>query len=170
MKRLFCVISLLFLSSCGFHPIYGNLGNESPVDERMNQIAIANISNREGQVLRNQLIDRMYHHGRPSEPIARLEISLQSSDTSLGLQKDATTTRQEHSLSADYRLKDMNDKVLFSGSARSIVSYSKLSAQYGTLAAQQNASDRSVKDVGEQIINRLSLYLSETPVEPADLK
>lgn len=155
------ILSFLALAGCGFRPIYGSFEDRQQVAGALNNVAIANIADREGQMLRNHLIDRMYHNGRPQNPSATLEIRLSSSEISMGIQKDATTARQEYNLSANYVLKDNNGKELTKGIARSIVSYNKLDAQYGTLASKQNASDRAVKEVGEQIINRISLYFAE---------
>lgn len=161
LRKISIAFALLALSGCGFSPIYGSFGNDADVSAKLNNVEISNISNREGQVLRNLLIDRMYHNGRPENTTSILEISLKSNEISLGLQKDATTSRQEHNLTATYVLKDKNGNELTRGTARSIVSYNKLDPQYGTLASKQNASDRAIKEVSEQIINRISLYFAE---------
>jgi LPS-assembly lipoprotein len=155
-------LSLLLLTSCGFQPVYGDLSHNPATASALSNVAIANIPNRDGQALRNHLIDRMYGKARPQSPTTKLEISLHSYTINLGLQKDATTTRQEYNLTASYVLKNNDGKILLSGDVRSIVSYNKLEAQYATVAAQQSAIDRAIAEVGEQIVNRISLYLSET--------
>lgn len=160
--------ALLMLAGCGFSPIYGSFGNNAGVSAELNNVMIANIPNRDGQMLRNHLIDRMYHNGRPSSPTSTLEINLRSNEISLGLQKDATTSRQEYNLTATYVLKDKNSRELTRGTARSIVSYNKLDPQYGTLASRHNASERAVKEVSEQIINRISLYFAEKAGKSTD--
>ena len=155
--------AFLFLAACGFQPIYGDMSHNTATASVLNNVAIANIPDREGQELRNHLIDRMYTNGRPVNPILRLEIGLKSNETDLGLQKDATTTRAEHNLTADFVLRDMEGTALFSGTARSIVAYNKLSAQYGTVVAKESAADRSLIEVGEQIVNRIALFIAENP-------
>lgn len=160
----FLLAGLLLLTACGFSPIYGAKGNKSaPVANALSQIAIENIPDENGQKLRNRLIDRMYFHGRPKTPSAKLIISLSEREVSLGIKKDATASLSELTLSADYRLVDKDDQPLLSSSARSIVLYSQLDAQYGTLAAQRNAYDRALTELGEQIVNRLGVYYAETP-------
>ena len=161
LKNYSVALALFVLTGCGFSPIYGSFSNNPKISADMNNVAIANIPEHEGQMLRNYLIDRMYHKGRPENPTTTLEIILKSSEISLGLQKDATTSRQEYNLTANYTLKDKSARTLASGTARSIVSYNKLDAQYGTLASRKNASERAVKEVSEQIINRISLYFAE---------
>lgn len=152
----------LLLTACGFSPIYASHGDGStPVDKSLGNVAIANIPDRNGQLLRNHLIDRMYFSGRPSHPTTILEVTLRSTENDLGIQKDSTASRRELNMWADYVLRDHDGKNLLKGSAHSTVSTSKLDAQYGTLAAQRNAQERAIREVGEQIVGRLSLYFAE---------
>ena len=76
--------ALLTLAACGFSPIYGAHGNNAPVAAQLNQIAIASIAERQGQMLRNDLIDLMYVKGRPANPQYRLEVSLHSTEEEIG--------------------------------------------------------------------------------------
>lgn len=151
----------LMLAACGFSPIYGNHDSKPLVHSSLNNVAIANIPDRQGQKLRNHLIDRMYASGRPAQPEAVLSVVLSSTLADLGIQKDATTTRSQLNMWASYSLRTQDGKELLKGKAHSVVGYSKLSAQYGTLAAEENAIDRALNEVGEQIVNRLSLYYAE---------
>lgn len=162
MRRLLLPVLALTLGACGFSPLYGTRGsNAPPVAEALGRVQIANIPNREGQILRNHLIDRMQPHGRPTAPEARLAISLRSSEVDLGILKDATASRRELTMWADYALEDMEGRTLMKGTATSIVSTSKLAAQYGTLASEEDARRRALREVGEQIVNRVGLYYGE---------
>lgn len=156
------IASLLALAACGFSPIYGSHGRgDAPVIDSLGQVAIDNIPDSNGQFLRNKLIDRMYTNGRPDKPIAKLSVSLHSSETAQAIQKDSTTSRSQLTLTADYSLTDTNGVVLAKGSARSLASYTKLEAQYGTVLAQRSAYERTLTEVAEQIVNRISLYYAE---------
>jgi LPS-assembly lipoprotein len=157
------VLSLLLtLTACGFQPIYGTVGaDDTPVAAALNQVTIANIPDRQGQILRNRLIDRFYHQGRPTDPTHTLSVTISSSEIDLGIQKDATASRRQLNLVATYSLTDKQGKEVQSGIVRSIVSYNKLEAQYGTLASRSNAQDRALQEVAEQITNRVSLYFAE---------
>lgn len=154
---------IVALAACGFEPIYGTHDNQgAPVAAALNDVAIANIPDRNGQILRNHLIDRMYSAGRPVNPKTQLEIKLQTSEADLGIQLNATTSRHEVTVSADYTLKDLaSGKELVKGTARSLVGFSQLDAQYGTLAARESSTNRAITEVGEQIVNRISLYFAE---------
>jgi len=161
--RLLIPVFCLLLSGCGFSPVYGTHDKNTPVAAALNNIRIANIPDRQGQLLRNHLIDRMYFSGRPKQPTSTLEVTLKSTEYDLGIQKDATASRRVLNLWAEYSLKDNDGKQLLKGKAHSSVSFSKLEAQYGTLAAQENAQERALNEVGEQIVNRLSVYFAEKP-------
>lgn len=172
MKLLVVLLALLLtLSACGFSPIYSGKGSSAPpVAKALNNIYIANIADRDGQFLRNHLIDRIYGTGRPANPTMHLEITLSSNTRELGIQKDSTASRSELDQWANYELKDKDNNQLLKGQAHSLVSYSKLNAQYGTLAAQRNAKERALKEMGEEIVNRLSLYFAEPPASAKQIR
>lgn len=158
------VVFVLFmsLSACGFSPVYGPRDDKGvPVERALGFVAIDSIPDRHGQFLRNHLIDRFYTKGRPAQPTTRLSVALEESEEDLGLRKDATASRRQISVEAAYTLKNSTGRTLFSGAAHSVVNTSSFEAQYGTLAAQRDAYERALREVGEQIANRLSLYFAE---------
>lgn len=153
----------LLLASCGFQPIYGaHDGDGNPVNEQLSRIAIDNIPERPGQILRNNLIDRMYGKGRPREPLYHLEVRLRITQEDLGIQADAVSTRTLMNTNADYVLRATAGKEILRGTARSITNFNRLSTQYGNLAAMDAATERTLREVSEQIVNRLALYFAET--------
>src|ERR1700742_1233580 len=111
-RMLVYLLALCMLVSCDFHPIYGSHGENTPVAVALNQVAIDNIPDRQGQTLRNELIDRMYGKGRPHDPKYHLTISLRETEEGIGLLPNATTTLTELTIYADYSLTDEKGKVL----------------------------------------------------------
>ena len=160
MKRL-VLIGTLLLTACGFEPVYGTHTAARPTIDSLNQVAIDNIPDRKGQMLRNDLIDRMYSKGRPAKPLYHLTVKLNGTLQDLGIQANATSTRSLLDLTATYTLSATNGKDLLSGTAHSISSFNKLSDQYGSLIADESAYERTIKEVSEQIVNRISLFLAE---------
>lgn len=156
---------LCLLTACGFHTVYGTRSSDAgtPVAVALNEVAIDNIADRQGQILRNLLIDKMYGKGRPSLPNYTLSIKLRSTEEDLGILANAIATRSLMNTYGDYELKDLKGKSLMHGTAHSTTSYDKLNDQYGTLAAREDARQRTINEVSEQIVNRLSLYFSERP-------
>jgi len=161
------LLVLFLLPACGFHPIYGSSSETAEVADALNDISIDNIPNREGQMLRNDLIDRMYGKGRPQNPSYKLEIKFRFTEDDVGILQDTTATRTIMNSYANYFLRDMNGKLLSEGTAHSITTFTKLSDQYATLAAHEDALQRSINEVSEQLVSQLSLYLSEKPEAPA---
>ncbi len=176
--RLFLVLMLpLLLVSC-YRPIYGErpFGAEATTQQkRLNRIAIANISDELGQQLRNQLIDRMYNEGRPDKTDAMLKISLATTEEDLGLQKDATTLRKKINYIASFVLTDnATQKKLYTGRARTFVSYDKIDAQYGALSSREHSAQRAIRELSDLIVTQLLVYYgqkdySATPMTDAEL-
>lgn len=161
MKRI-APLAFLLLAACGFQPIYSSHDHSAPVADEMAQVAIDNIPDRTGQMLRNNLIDRMYGtSGRPRRPLYHLGVELRTTIEDLGIQADATSTRTLLNTYGTYALTDRDGNELIRGTAHSVASYNKLSDQYGSLASKENAIDRTINEVSEQITNRVSLYFAE---------
>jgi len=156
-------VVFLPLAGCGFQPVYGTHGAlmGSPVAVDLNNIAIDNIPDRNGQILRNYLIDRLYGKNRPLKPLYTLKVSIHYSEEDLGILANATATRSLLNMYGDYLLVDSKGNELLKGSAHSVASFDKLDQMYGTVASRQDASQRTLHEVSEQIVNRLSVYFSE---------
>lgn len=159
--------ALVLLAACGFTPIYGTHTNGEKVAADLNQVGIANIPDRKGQLLRNDLIDRMYSQGRPQNPPYTLTVNLHSTEENLGILANETSTRIELLMVGDYILTDAQGKKVLVGSAQSRTNFDQLAQEYATTAAEQDAIDRTVNEIGNQIVARLSLYFAEQKVAPA---
>lgn len=160
-------LALPALSACGFRPVYGTGGSAvggKVAAAELADVAIEPIPERSGQVLRNLLIDRMYEAGRPGNPAWRLRVSLTAVEEELGIRKDATATRARLRLIANYELVDsVTSQVVYRSFSRSIVSYNILEAQYGTLVAEQDAYERGLIELADDIRTRLALYFAREP-------
>jgi LPS-assembly lipoprotein len=160
LTALMLLLLAMPLQGCGYKALYAKPASGAGATLAMNQTYIMPISDRQGQLLRNYLIDRMYVGGRPAKPTTHLEILLTKNEYDTGIRKDATASRTRLDLIANYVLKDMEGKVLLRGEAKANVTYTILDAQYGTLVARDNASERAIREAGDKIINRLALYFS----------
>jgi LPS-assembly lipoprotein len=155
------LLSLTLLPGCGYQPLYGA---NTPAAQQLPLVQINNIPDRLGQQLRNRLIDRFYSDGRPASPEYTLDVSLVPSVYKLGIALDDSATRAELSLAANYILRNMQGAAVFTGSTTAVTNFNILRSQYATLIGEQDAYDRSVAQVSEDITRRVSLFFNRDPV------
>ncbi len=164
MKKLIILSSLLLLSACGFHPIYGvNKYTPNGVEEKFEQISISNIPNREGQYLRNALIDRMYRGGRPQNPQYILTIRpVRETQRDLDITIDSDTTRGQLRLETEMILSDATTKKeLARQKLNSVASYNVLGSEFANRVSEQYTRENLLNDLARQIEYKTGLYFKE---------
>lgn len=165
--RVLLAVCCLSLSGCGFKPLYGDhsVGAESAVSSG---VEIANIPDREGQRLRNLLIDRMYLKGRPADAPYLLTVTpLKTSLTNLGIRKDATSTRAMLQVSATIKLTERaTNTVVLEREVRSVGGYNQLDNQFATLVSKQSVTDHMLEELSDSIVTELALYFTRAGTQP----
>lgn len=156
VMRYATALSLL-LAGCGFQPVYRG-GTGGPVAAQLAEVEIGLVPDRLGQMLRNELIDRMYRAGRPGRPSHRLELQVTSSELRLGYQKDATATRGQIRVTARYMLYDAGGRLVLTGQDQSIAGYSIVMDQYAILVNEREAYDRASEQLADGIVRQLALH------------
>lgn len=166
MKQILCAVlfsTVLLLTACGFTPLYGGGGEQGEgVQEKFQQVSIANIPDRQGQILRNDLVDRLYHNGAPAEPVYELSVaSIQQKSTALDITPDSSSTRSELRLLTTLKLKEISTgKILMSRELIAVASYDVLGNEYTTLVTQESVRDNALNDLAQQIETQLALYFA----------
>jgi len=152
--------TLLLLSACGFTPMYGTSGD---IQANLAQIEINNIPNREGQFLRNELIDRFYTSSRPDQPIYQLQISpIIERIIDLDITKTSDATRSQLHLSTAISLKDLRtSEVVLSKNLNSTSSFNILTSEFSTRVSEQNTRENTLNDLARQIELQIALYLKQ---------
>ena len=174
-KYFFVLISVFcFLTSgCGFHPLYQtNSDNEASASSaELGKISVNTIVDRQGQKLRNYLIDLVNAHGEPVDPAYRLVVTYSESQADLGLSNDATTTRGQLTIGATYQLFDYKtNRALATGNTQSVTSYNIQNSEFATLLSHDDAEDRALREVANNIRTALSIYFENPhplPLPPA---
>ncbi|MEM7650500.1 MAG: LPS assembly lipoprotein LptE [Pseudomonadota bacterium] len=166
MQKTLFTMALLFLASCGFHPVYGvNKYTAVGVEEKLAQTQIGSIPDREGQYLRNALIDRFYRSGRPANPRYSLTISeITESLRGLDVTIDSDTTRGQLALFTSIQLidKSTNEK-LIERNLKSIASYNIIASEFANRVSEQNSRENALNDLARQIEEQLALYFKRQP-------
>jgi LPS-assembly lipoprotein len=160
--RLSAVIALLGLAACGFHPLYGERGAAS--DPALASVRVEPIANRIGQILANQLRDGFNPTGVTLPTRYALSVQLVTSRREIGIRKDATATREQFEVVANYMLLRAADRVvLFAGSARATDAFDVIENDYSTTVAEQTSQERAMRVLGLEIQTRIALYLQGHP-------
>lgn len=158
-KTAAAAIILTGLAACGFTPLYGPQSGAA----QLPAIEIANIPDREGQYLRNFLIDRLYKNGRPVDAPYILSVApLNKKTTNMGIRKDATSTRGIMEMTTTVTLTDKStEKIVLTRNVRSVGGYNQLDNQFASLISEQRLTDHAVEDIGNEIMTELGLYFSK---------
>ncbi len=157
----------LMLTACGFEPMYaertgtppaGTPGQGGGVQSDMSGTRVATIQDRVGQMLRNQLIDRLNPQGEPATPLYYLTVRLNEQKDEVLTRSDQFSTATNLRLNADYDIRDPQGNVLTTGYSRAITRYNTLQSQYGTIAAEDNARERASREVADDIRAKLAVF------------
>jgi LPS-assembly lipoprotein len=157
------------LAGCGFRPLYGqrDSAETGASAEQMAAIRIVVTSQsettdgeREGQLLRNQLVTRFNPRGEPVKPAYVLTINLTGTMNGLGHRKDGTATMGEQAMSATYLLTNVAGARSMSGASSSVVSANFLGPRYASISAERDAQSRAIGDLAEDITTQVAAYLN----------
>lgn len=168
MKKVGVFVAILLLAACGFQPLYvqrtindGGYDKEqfdTSISEEMALIKIPPISDRFGQLLRNELIDLLTPKGVPQNSKYRLDVVLASKSlTQQAMRNDVTATNERIKYKVDYKLFE-GANLLVSGNSIAFVSYDILQNPYSTTMAQKKAEKDATKIIANDIVLRIGAY------------
>jgi LPS-assembly lipoprotein len=152
---------LLTLVGCGLRPLYAD-GSRGTVARSLRSVDVAPIGGRAGWLVRTALENRLGGE-QGGQRRYRLEVELDDQITGFGIRSDDAVTRERRTLRARYRLVDASlGTVLVDATAGSDAGIDVVGSEYATVAAEQTALERLSRDVADQIVTRLALYVSRT--------
>lgn len=154
-------LALAGAAGCGFRPLYGERSAASVSASQLAAIQISLIPDREGQLLRNNLLDRLHPSGAAPRQLYRLDVNLQTVKENYGIRTDETATRATLTMTANYSLIDIaSGKPLMNSRSRAISSYNILDSEFATVISERDAVQRTAADLSEEIRTRLAIFLS----------
>lgn len=159
----FLFLTTLLLTACGFSPVYKDSGNNTGVSSALNQIDIAIIKDREGQFLRNALIDRFYRGGYPNNPKYELVVNdVQEKISDFDITVDSEATRRQLKLTTAFSLVDKktNQKIL-NRSITATTSNNVLESEFSTIVTEQAAREAALNDLARQIERHITLHFAQ---------
>jgi LPS-assembly lipoprotein len=155
------VAVMVLVAACGFVPLHGRQQSGAGATVALSQIMISPIPERLGQMLRIELANRLTPKGPPRAPAYVLDVKITESKQNLAVRKDATATRANLIITANFILVNKQDgKNLLDGRVQSINSYNILDANFATLSAESDARRRASRDLATEIQSRLGIFLA----------
>jgi LPS-assembly lipoprotein len=162
---LACAVAMsAALGGCGFHPLYADYGSERGGHQIFHTIYVEPIDGEvAGYEMRNSLIDLLHGASRPEQAEYRLSITIRQIVQGIAIQNDASITRYNYSLQADYYLTDRKSgKSIKSGSESTIAPYDVVASPYATEVAEHNAQKSGAHDLASRIQVELAVYFART--------
>jgi LPS-assembly lipoprotein len=148
MKRVFLALSALLLSGCGFRPLYATEGGGGSGLSRM---ALVEVTANEtiAPVISRAFERRMTRNG--ADALYDLTVRANEQAQQLAVQIDASVTRYNYNLNADYTLTERSTGKRYTGRVVSIASFNIVDSQYSTLYAEETAREKAAAQLVEDI-------------------
>jgi len=149
----------LLLTGCGFRPLYSENASNAQTTASLEAIRVTGAITKTDAVFRNFLLDRIAPGGAADQYKYELGFRLEERQVGGGVRIDASVTRFNLQLNANYQLKDMKTRdVIYGGNSRSVVAYDVLNSQFATVIERENARERAAREIANEIVLRLSLF------------
>ncbi len=143
-------MAALPLAACGFTPAYGPAG---PARGMTGQIGIADPSDRDSFDLVGRLQERL---GRSRNPRWQLGYSISVSRVGLGITSSNAITRYNVVGIVTYRLTEVaTGRTATKGKVKNFTSYSASGTVISTAASEQDAHERLMRILADQIVTDL---------------
>jgi LPS-assembly lipoprotein len=162
--RAVALMPLAALAGCGFKPLYGQTGGATTdvsVSDSLASVRVTPMRDRVGQQMHNFLRDRLNPYGQPAAPLYKLQVELRESVDEVGVRRDETATRANLKLTANFVLQAVADGAeLTSGSSVSTTSFDILDEAFATTVSEEDARERALREVADDIRRRLAVYFA----------
>ncbi len=158
---LAAICLLLALQACGFRPLYAERADAPATTQELAAIEIGRIRDRTGQLLRNELLDRMNPKNLAVRREYNLSVELSESRQNLAVRRDDTATLANLVLTAAYSLTRQDGEEVLAGIVRSFNSYDISRSDFATIAAETDARARAARDLADDITIRVAVFLAD---------
>lgn len=168
-KNIALALLTIFISGCGFEPLYvEKKSNEewyyhnefdTSIKDEMASVKVELIKDRIGQLIRNDLLDKLTPKGIPSSPKYYLSVTnIDKTEIDQALRDDITATRKKVIYKVDYVLKNKDHEQLITGNSVAYLGYDILRDPYSTTFAQKKNEKNAAKIIANDISLRLGAY------------
>ena len=153
------------LSGCGWAPLYADI-ESGPASEELRAIKVDPLPERIGQRLEIALRNSLNPSGEPTTPRYVLKTRLSVALGNLGIQSQGLGTLGQLDVFADYTLSDLqSSSQLLVHRVHVANSFDLNPNQYSTIVAEDDAAVRSVVELDQEIMARLTLFIQRRIAE-----
>jgi len=150
-SRRWLLIGFLFLTACGYEPIYGV---DKPANKIMGKIDVEVSNGRNAFELRDRLIERL--GVLKNDPTYLLKYTFSIKSKNLTISKDNDVTRYTLQGETNFELVDLTSKkVIYTNTIVSNTAYSATAGTYPTAVAERDANVRLSRDMADKIVTLL---------------
>ena len=158
-------------SGCGWTPLYADI-EPGAASEELRAIKVDPIAERIGQRLEIALRNSLNPTGEPTPARYHLGTTLLVTLSNFGIQSQGLATLGQIDVIATFRLVDLQTgSVLLTNTVHVANSFDLNPNQYSTVVGEDDAGVRSVAELDQEIMTRLTLFMqrraAEKSVKPA---
>lgn len=166
-RRGFLLLLASSLAGCGFRPLYAPRAPQD-WDPDLAAIAVSPIANRPGQILELALRQNLNPGGVSVAPRWRLNTTLTIGRADLGIQRNATATSSEITVTASYSVFDAKTGAgIYSSTSRAVGDFNQLNDAYATQVGADDAQDRALHEIADDMMVRMALFVRQQRSKPA---
>jgi len=147
------------LAGCGWRPLYAD-AETGPADADLRAIKVDPIAERIGQNLEIGLRDALNPQGIPTPPRFELTTTLKTTRSDLSIQSQGLATRGQVDVIATFVLSALpSHKQLLKNTIHVNDSFDILASGYATVVTEHDAYTRTVHELLNEILARLTMYM-----------
>lgn len=151
------------LGGCGFQPLHAKRTASSAYNQGFPQVDVAPIPDRLGQILHNELLDRINPRGVAPAPRYRLDVAAKEYRSDIVILRDSTATFAKFIVEAKWVLVDLQtDAPVARGKNERTSSFSISSSEFAILQAENDARMRAATELADDIRLRLALFFKRS--------
>jgi LPS-assembly lipoprotein len=155
------------LFGCGWEPLYAD-PESGPAGDELRAIKVNPIPERIGQWLEIALRNSLNPSGEPAPSRYALNMTLVTYLGNLGIQSQGLATLGQIDAYANYTLVDLqNHATLLTNSVHVANSFDLNPNEYSTLVGADDARRRTVAELDQEIVTRLTLFMQRRIAEKA---
>ncbi len=163
LRKFLSIIGFIFVSGCGFQPLYGPYSS-FPQDD-LSQIQVKVIAERSGQIMRNQLMYLLRHQDNSQKKYV-LSVTISESRTDQIYDRDATAKRAVIRYDVHYVLRRRGETTpLLEKSFEDSIGFSFGSnaefASFKSITSEADAKERLLNYLSRKIVEQLAIYFHQ---------